>query len=57
MFFCKNNKIVTFEPEKFNNEKDKYEKLWNLKYNINIPKKHISENNMLDFICGKKNSL
>jgi len=57
MLFHKNGEIVKFKTEEFKNEKEKYEKMWKLKYNIELPKKHISENNMIDFICGKKNSL
>ena len=57
MLFHKNGEIVKFKTQEFKNEKEKYEKMWKLKYNIELPKKHISENNMLDFICGKKNSI
>ena len=57
MLYCKNGKVIKFNVEEFNTESDKYYKLWKLKYNIELPKKYISEKNMIDFICGKKNSL
>ena len=57
MFYCINGKVIKFNVDEFNNETEKYYKLWKLKYNIELPKKYISEKNMIDFICGKKNSL
>ena len=57
MFFYKNNEVVKLETKAFKNEKEKYAEIWKVKYNVELPKKHITQNNMIDFICGKKNSI
>lgn len=57
MFFHKDNQVVKLETKKFKNEREKYYEIWKVKYNVELPKKQITQNNMIDFICGKKNSI
>jgi len=60
--FVRNHKgkIITFEPNKFFSEYDKYIKLWKIKYNIDLDKSNKSKNvlrSITDYVNGIKDSV
>ena len=48
----KKNKICNITSEKSYNNKEKYKKIWKIKYNIEIPKNEVEniENKIINFI-------
>jgi len=53
-------KIITFEPNKFYSECDKYIKLWKIKYNIDLDKSNKTETmlrSVTDYVNGIKDSV
>ena len=53
-------KIITFEPNNFFSEYNKYIKLWKIKYNIDLDKSNKSKTvlrSITDYVNGMKDSV
>ena len=60
--FIRNHKgkIITFEPNKFYSEYEKYIKLWKIKYNIDLDKSNKTVTmlrSITDYVNGIKDSV